>query len=410
MSDFSRREFIKKSLILSLGASYIISCEDNDMLNNTDTPDSNEESGGTDNDIKKVIIIGAGISGLVAGYDLTVAGYDVTILEARDRIGGRVLTIRSPFSNEHYVEGGAARIKPSHDLTIAYANHFNLTLDPFYATNGDYVDFSNGSRTIIDNTTYLNTSYGSTLRKNYLKIRGGSDQLTNAFANSSELSNKIYLNSAVTSIAQNSDNVIVNTGGNQFQADKVLCTVPLTVLNKINFTPALSSNKQTAMNGGFRYAPATRVYIQFKNRFWENESLNGWGNTDLPEEIWQPSWDMSGNTGVLMSYLRWSAAENMDTLNDNERNNAVLNRWENIFAGSISNFDSGISKSWALDEWSKGAWASPTTTQNENLNDSIAQSEGRIHFAGEHASNDRGWMQGALFSGLRAATEIKNNN
>ena len=410
MSDFSRREFIKKSIILSLGASYIISCEDNDMLTNTDTPDSNEESGGTNDDIKKVIIIGAGISGLVAGYDLTVAGYDVTILEARDRIGGRVLTIRSPFSNEHYVEGGAARIKPSHDLTIAYANHFNLTLDPFYATNGAYVDFSNGSRTIIDNTTYLNTSYGSTLRKNYLKIRGGSDQLTNAFANSSELSNKIYLNSAVTSIAQNSDNVIVNTGGNQFQADKVLCTVPLTVLNKINFTPALSSNKQTAMNGGFRYAPATRIYIQFKNRFWENESLNGWGNTDLPEEIWQPSWDMSGNTGVLMSYLRWSAAENMDTLNDNERNNAVLNRWENIFAGSINNFDSGISKSWALDEWSKGAWASPTTTQNENLNDSIAQSEGRIHFAGEHASNDRGWMQGALFSGLRAASEIKNNN
>jgi len=410
MSDFSRREFIKKSIILSLGASYIISCEDNDMLNNSDTPDSNEESGGTDDDIKKVIIVGAGISGLVAGYDLTVAGYDVTILEARDRIGGRVLTIRSPFSNEHYVEGGAARIKPSHDLTIAYANHFNLTLDPFYATNGDYVDFSSGSRTIIDNTTYLNTSYGSTLRKNYLKIRGGSDQLTNAFANSSELSNKIYLNSAVTSIAQNSDNVIVNTGGNQFQADKVLCTVPLTVLNKINFTPALSSNKQTAMNGGFRYAPATRIYIQFKNRFWENESLNGWGNTDLPEEIWQPSWDMSGNTGVLMSYLRWSAAENMDTLNDNERNNAVLNRWENIFEGSINNFDSGISKSWALDEWSKGAWASPTTTQNENLNDSIAQSEGRIHFAGEHASNDRGWMQGALFSGLRAAAEIKNNN
>ena len=410
MSDFSRREFIKKSIILSLGASYIISCEDNDMLNNSDTPDSSSESGGTNDNIKKVIIIGAGISGLVAGYDLTVAGYDVTILEARDRIGGRVLTIRSPFSNEHYVEGGAARIKPSHDLTIAYANHFNLTLDPFYATNGAYVDFSNGSRTIIDNTTYLNTSYGSILRKNYLKIRGGSDQLTNAFSNSSELSNKIYLNSAVTSIAQNTDNVVVNTGENQFQADKVLCTVPLTVLNKINFTPALSSNKQTAMNGGFRYAPATRIYIQFKNRFWEDESLNGWGNTDLPEEIWQPSWDMSGNTGVLMSYLRWSAAENMDTLNDNERNNAVLNRWENIFAGSINNFDSGISKSWALDEWSKGAWASPTTTQNENLNDSISQSEGRIHFAGEHASNDRGWMQGALFSGLRAASEIKNNN
>ena len=409
MSDFSRREFIKKSILLSLGASYIISCDDNDMIYSANESDSSDEADDSDNN-KKVIIIGAGISGLVAGYDLTIAGYDVTILEARDRIGGRVLTIRSPFSNNHYVEGGAARIKPSHDLTIAYANHFNLTLDPFYATSGDYVDFSNGNRTIIDNTTYLNTSYGSTMRKNYLKIRGGSDQLTNAFANSSELSNKIYLNHAVTSITQNSDNVVVDTGVNQFQADRVLCTVPLTVLNKINFTPALSSEKQSAMNGGFRYAPATRIYIQFKNRFWENESLNGWGNTDLPEEIWQPSWDMSGNTGVLMSYLRWSAAEDMDALNDDERNNAILNRWENIFEGSINNFDKGVSKSWALDEWSKGAWASPTTSQNETLNDSISQIEGRLHFAGEHASNDRGWMQGALFSGLRGSTEIKNTN
>ena len=407
MSDFSRRDFIKKSILLSLGASYIISCEDNDMLDSDTESDSSDESY---NNSKKVIIIGAGISGLVAGYELTIAGHNVTILESRDRIGGRVLTIRSPFSNNHYVEGGAARIKPSHNLTIAYANHFNLPLDPFYATSGNYVDFSNGSRTIIDNTTYLNASYGSTMRKNYLKIRGGSDQLTNAFANSSELSNKIYLNHAATSITQNSDNVIVNAGGNQFQADRVLCTVPLTVLNKINFSPALSSEKQTAMNGGFRYAPATRIYIQFNNRFWENESLNGWGNTDLPEEIWQPSWDMTGNTGVLMSYLRWSAAEDMDTLNQDERNNAVLNRWENIFEGSINNFDKGVSKSWVLDEWSKGAWASPTTSQNETLNESIAQIEGRIHFAGEHASNDRGWMQGALFSGLRAATEIKNAN
>ena len=407
MSDFSRRDFIKKSILLSLGASYIISCEDNDMLDSDTESNSSDES---DNNSKKVIIIGAGISGLVAGYELTIAGHNVTILESRDRIGGRVLTIRSPFSNNHYVEGGAARIKPSHNLTIAYANHFNLPLDPFYATSGNYVDFSNGSRTIIDNTTYLNASYGSTMRKNYLKIRGGSDQLTNAFANSSELSNKIYLNHAVTSITQNSDNVIVNAGGNQFQADRVLCTVPLTVLDKINFSPALSSEKQTAMNGGFRYAPATRIYIQFNNRFWENESLNGWGNTDLPEEIWQPSWDMTGNTGVLMSYLRWSAAEDMDTLNQDERNNAVLNRWENIFEGSINNFDKGVSKSWVLDEWSKGAWASPTTSQNETLNESIAQIEGRIHFAGEHASNDRGWMQGALFSGLRAATEIKNAN
>ena len=117
---------------------------------------------------------------------------------------------------------------------------------------------------------------------------------------------------------------------------------------------------------------------------------------------------MDGNTGIIMSYLRWTAAEDMDVLSTEERNNAVLNRWENIFPGSTSNFDIGVSKSWVQDEWSKGAWASPTSSQNETLNESISQQEGRIHFAGEHASSDRGWMQGALFSGLRAASEINS--
>ena len=48
---------------------------------------------------KKVIILGAGMAGLVAGYELTALGHDVTILEARMRPGGRVYTLREPFSD-----------------------------------------------------------------------------------------------------------------------------------------------------------------------------------------------------------------------------------------------------------------------------------------------------------------------
>ncbi|MEC7918465.1 MAG: FAD-dependent oxidoreductase [Candidatus Neomarinimicrobiota bacterium] len=410
MSDITRREFIRRSLILSAGASLIISCEDNDSAPTT-TIDTSPGMLGAASNTKKVIIVGAGMSGLVAGYELARAGHDVRILEARDRIGGRVLTIRSPFSNNHFAEGGAARIKPSHNLTIGYANHFNLDLDPFYATSGDYINMSNGNREIITNNTYLNTSYGSVLRKEYMKIRGGSDLLPNAFSNSSTLNNKIYLGTPVTSIVQQNNSITVQTSnGNQFIADKVLCTVPLTVLNKIQFTPSLSSEKQTAMNGGYRYAPSTRIYMQFQNRFWENESLSGWGNTDIPEEIWQPTWDLSGDTGVIMSYLRWTPAENMDALSEQERIDYVLNRWENVFPGATNNLDSGTSQSWAQEEWSKGAWASPTSSQDAALANHIGLAEGDIHFAGEHASDDRGWMQGALVSGLRAANEINTAN
>jgi monoamine oxidase len=410
MSDITRREFIRRSLILSAGASLIISCEDNENI------PSNPISGSpgmlsSNGNAKKIIVIGAGMSGLVAAYELVRVGHDVTILEARDRIGGRVLTIRSPFSNNHFAEGGAARIKPSHNLTLGYANHFNLNLDPFYATSGDYVNMSNGNREIISNNTYLNTSYGSILRNEYLKIRGGSDLLPHSFYNSSALNNKIYLGVPVTSIHQQNNNVTVQTSnGNQFIADRVLCTVPITVLNKIQFTPPLSPEKQTAMNGGYRYAPSTRVYMQFQNRFWENESLNGWGNSDIPEEIWQPTWDLAGSTGIIMSYLRWTAAQEMDALSEEERINYILSRFENIFPGAASSLQSGMSQSWAEEEWSKGAWASPTGSQDAALANHIGLAEDRIHFAGEHASDDHGWMQGALFSGLRAAAEINEGN
>ncbi|MDG2188149.1 MAG: FAD-dependent oxidoreductase [Candidatus Marinimicrobia bacterium] len=410
MSDITRREFIRRSLILSAGASLIISCEDNENIPSNPISSSPGMLSSNGN-AKKIIVIGAGMSGLVAAYELVRVGHDVTILEARDRIGGRVLTIRSPFSNNHFAEGGAARIKPSHNLTLGYANHFNLNLDPFYATSGDYVNMSNGNREIISNNTYLNTSYGSILRNEYLKIRGGSDLLPRSFYNSSALSNKIYLGVPVTSIHQQNNNVTVQTSnGNQFIADRVLCTVPITVLNKIQFTPPLSPEKQTAMNGGYRYAPSTRVYMQFQNRFWESETLNGWGNSDIPEEIWQPTWDLAGSTGIIMSYLRWTAAQEMDALSEEERINYILSRWENIFPGAASSLQSGMSQSWAEEEWSKGAWASPTGSQDAALANHIGLAEDRIHFAGEHASDDHGWMQGALFSGLRAAVEINEGN
>lgn len=81
---------------------------------------------------KKVIVIGAGMSGLVAAYELTKLGHDVTVLEAQHRVGGRVLTLREPWADDLYVEAGAARIPDNHDLTLRYVNEFGLSMTPFY--------------------------------------------------------------------------------------------------------------------------------------------------------------------------------------------------------------------------------------------------------------------------------------
>jgi monoamine oxidase len=80
---------------------------------------------------KKIIIIGAGLAGLSAAYELTQAGHDITVFEAKQRAGGRVYTVRDPFPDGLYVDAGATRIPNHHHFTLKYTELFGLTLDPF---------------------------------------------------------------------------------------------------------------------------------------------------------------------------------------------------------------------------------------------------------------------------------------
>ncbi|PEQ03028.1 flavin monoamine oxidase family protein [Bacillus toyonensis] len=83
------------------------------------------------NNPKQITVAGAGISGLVAGSLLKEAGHEVTIIEANNRIGGRVYTIREPFSAGLYFNAGPMRIPDTHELTLAYIRKFKLPLNLF---------------------------------------------------------------------------------------------------------------------------------------------------------------------------------------------------------------------------------------------------------------------------------------
>src|SRR5215203_2645224 len=88
---------------------------------------------------KKVIVIGAGLTGLVTAYELNKLNFDVTILEAQSRSGGRILTWRNFEEPGICAEAGAARIPLNHDLTLKYARELDLPLVPFYPTQGSFV-------------------------------------------------------------------------------------------------------------------------------------------------------------------------------------------------------------------------------------------------------------------------------
>ena len=80
---------------------------------------------------RNVAIVGAGVSGLVAAALLSRAGHHVTIYEASQRIGGRVYTVREPFTNGFYGEAGAMRLPSFYTLTLEYIKKLGLPTNPF---------------------------------------------------------------------------------------------------------------------------------------------------------------------------------------------------------------------------------------------------------------------------------------
>lgn len=86
----------------------------------------------------RIGIIGCGIAGLVAGYELKKLGHNVTLYESSDKVGGRIRTHR--FSDGTYAELGAMRIPAHHHSTLHYINELNLKVRPFvnYNSNAYY--------------------------------------------------------------------------------------------------------------------------------------------------------------------------------------------------------------------------------------------------------------------------------
>jgi monoamine oxidase len=121
---------------------------------------------------KRVIIVGAGLAGLSAAYELTQAGHNVTVLEARTRPGGRVYTLRDPFPEGLHAEAGATRVPNHHHFTIRYAELFGLTLDPFEPRDKPSVYYVRGQRIQVTPGQKVEWPYELTAEERALGVDG----------------------------------------------------------------------------------------------------------------------------------------------------------------------------------------------------------------------------------------------
>ncbi len=119
----SRRDFLAGAAV-SVAGLWLAGCKHDQHDQATTLPTTRQVGAG-----RKVVVIGGGFSGLTAAYELQSVGYDVTVLEARDRVGGRVLSF-GDFIPGKNVEGGGELIGKNHPTWIAYAQKFGLSMLP----------------------------------------------------------------------------------------------------------------------------------------------------------------------------------------------------------------------------------------------------------------------------------------
>src|SRR6201990_2656410 len=107
---------------------------------------------------KEVLILGAGLAGMAAAYELGKLGYRCTILEARERAGGRCWRIRkgpinqepgqplqtAAFDEGKYFNAGPSRIPHHHALTLHYCKELNVPLQVYNNVNENAYYFSEG--------------------------------------------------------------------------------------------------------------------------------------------------------------------------------------------------------------------------------------------------------------------------
>ena len=445
---------------------------------------------------KTVIIIGAGLAGLVSAYELTKAGHAVTLLEAQARPGGRVLTLRKPFPDGLYAEAGASFFSDSHNYTLQYVRFFQLPIQPVrlldppvhYHVRGKLITVAASGRAdwpfaltptevglglygmldtyvrsklgeVGDPTepgwppaalvkydgitfeeffrrqgaspgalTLLRPIYGllgdgigsvsalQVLRdaaigfsgKQWYSVKGGNDQLADAFA--AHLADKIWYKTQVVNIQHDARTVtatILQAGMTRtLTADFLICAVPHPALRQIEVVPRFSREKQTAIDD-LSSTSVSRIFLQTSRKFWLDKDPRTRIYTDLPVmNVSHATVGQPGHRGILQAYLSGTQARRIAAMQESARVSYIRQHMQYVYPGISDHFEAGVSKSWDHDRWSGGAYAWFKPGQMQAFIPYLARPERRLHFAGDYTSPWPGWMQGALYSGVRVAHEI----
>lgn len=416
-----------------------------------------------------VVVVGAGIAGLGAARRLADSGVQVTVLEARNRLGGRILTDRSLGFP---IDLGAAWIhgvenNPVADLVLA------AKLKTFVTDYGSFAIYDEGKRLSPEVATEVDAAFEALWEDVLLakEAAGARDSLEPAFlaalkdsgfdgvrkraleatiasaveieagANLAALGLAAFdedvafegddwlpqegfgpivdglakgltirTNEPVKSIAYDDKGVAVTTGTSLIRAEKVVVTIPLGVLKKggVTFEPALPDATRKAIQQ-LNMGILNKVAMIYEQRFWPEDAHSFLQTKGARSEVVE-FFNFEGVTQhpVLVALLGGKLGRELETMGPKAVQDLVTSELRSMFGSSVTPPKRFVGTRWLGDPWCRGAYSFvPPGATMEAYDVLAAPIADRVYLAGEHTHRKHpSTVHGALMSGRRAAGRI----
>jgi len=446
-----------------------------------------------------VIVIGAGLSGLASALLLQDAGINVQVIEGRNRIGGRVESLRNipgnpevggtafgpgyarlvdaankygteliditpmtPYFFERQLVLGDEYISkddwPTHPknpfpeqakeimpwafipMSVARANplktsdawrapenaKYDISFNEFlqrsgmspesialaYDTSPSWGSSSHDVSALMPLSAYFFSDMQRKLaagsKISGYTAKGGNQAIPEGMAGA--LENEVHLNRQVIGIRSDNGGAEVHCAdGTAYKADRVICSLPCSVLKRVKIDPMLSGVQARAVNTLMSQV-INQLHMIPKKPFWEDDGMtpNMFTDSLAGMVLGEHKGDNPADVTSLTCWIRGHHAEWLDQIPEQDAIAAVVADIERLRPAAKGQLEVGGYKSWYRDPFASGDWAVWQPGQVSALSAHVATPHERIHFCGEHTAVSNRGMEGALESGERVAFEVLN--
>jgi monoamine oxidase len=400
----------------------------------------------------RVCVVGAGFAGLAAAAALADGGVEPLVLEARERVGGRVHSRR--LANGAVAELGAEFVERDQQAVVATAARLGLALVPAGMAYGDreprggigvdratlHAELDRLRRLLADRPAAAGRSAAEVLAglplhpgareaiaarlqlsaaqpvgelaaavldhagatfstRESVRVGGGNQRIAQRLAE--RLPGAVHLGVPVEAVDWSGTPVRVTAGGGVLDADACVLALPASVTGRVRFDPPLPAWKADAL-GRVVYGHAAKLSVPLRRVPPPSAVLS------VPDHFW--TWTARGDRAGVVQPLVSAFAGSAPALAGLEVTEGPA-RWLGRVRALRPDLDldeTGVVLStWDDDPWVAAAYSTRGLALDPADAELLARPVGPLHFAGEHTAGPwAGLMEGALRSGARAAAEL----